>query len=117
MRYLTIDAQEIDGEQAAVLTYVPDVPALPAKHMILPPDADAGHVAAMSQYLCGGVPGDCEVSVAGEARALLIDGFVTVARKRGVVVDVPDEDHVVLTSNDATTQVEIVLSNLTSVNI
>ena len=116
MRYLTISTEEIDGKTAAVLTYRPDVPALPAKHMILPPDADAGHVAAMSQYLCGGAPGDCEVSVSPEVRELLIDGFVTVARKRGVRVDVPDEDHVVMTSDDATTQVEIVF-DLTSVNI
>jgi hypothetical protein len=116
VRYLTISTEEIDGKTAAVLTYRPDVPALPAKHMILPPDADAGHVAAMSQYLCGGAPGVCEVSVAPEVRGLLIDGFVTVARKRGVRVDVPDEDHVVMTSDDATTQVEIVF-DLTSVNI
>jgi len=117
VRYLTISTEEIDGKTAAVLTYRPDVPALPAKHMILPPDADAGHVAAMSQYLCGGAPGDCEVNVIGDAVEMLMGApFVQDARKRGVRVDVPDEDHVVMTSDDATTQVEIVF-DLTSVNI
>jgi hypothetical protein len=106
VKYLTLTMDTLEGEPTAILTCASERADLPSKHMIVPAGADAGHVAAMAQYLAG--MGDAEVTADEPAAEFLRSaGFADNAKRRGVAI-ATNERSVIMTSVDATCQVEIV---------
>ena len=107
---LTVGEALLNGEPAAFLYAPPNVPDGPVRHMIVPVKADAGHLAAMAQYLTIGL--SAVVYVHESAMTLLgcdvqaID-FCQNAIRRGVQADVLDDSSLVLTSGDGSNTVEI----------
>jgi hypothetical protein len=106
MRVFSVGKASVDGVDAAFLYGEPDLPEAPLRYMIQPTDGDAGHLAAMAQYLARGE--DAVVFVHESAMdVLLTDGFVSRARARGVIVTEDNDDNLILTSADGSVQVEI----------
>ena len=110
---LSVGVSELNGAQAVTLYAPPDIPEAPLKYMFLPEGGDAGHLAAMAQYLTIG--SEAIVFVHESAMALLgcevsaID-FLQAAIRRGVQGDVLVENggaSLLLTSGDGTNTVEI----------
>jgi len=107
---LSVGVSELNGEKAVTLYAPPDIPEGRLKYMFLPPNGDAGHLAAMAQYLTIGPK--AVVYVHESAMALLgcevqaID-FCQNAIRRGVQADVLDDSSLLLTSGDGTNTVEI----------
>jgi len=107
---LSVGVSELNGEKAVTLYAPPDIPEGRLKYMFLPPNGDAGHLAAMAQYLTIGP--EAVVYVHESAMALLgcevqaID-FCQNAIRRGVQADVLDDSSLVLTSGDGSNTVEI----------
>lgn len=108
---LTVGEAVLNDEPAAFLYAPPSVPDGPVRHMIVPALADAGHLAAMAQYLTFGP--DAIVYVHESAQALLgceveITGFAQKAVRRGVDCEViEDGQALVLTSGDGTARVRV----------
>ena len=48
---LSVGVSELNGAQAVTLYAPPDIPEGRLKYMFLPEGGDAGHLAAMAQYL------------------------------------------------------------------
>ena len=69
MRVLVVGNGDLDGVLAAFMWTEPDIPELPLKYMVVPADADAGHLGAMAQYMTLGQ--DSIVFVHEEAMELL----------------------------------------------
>jgi hypothetical protein len=107
---LSVGISDLNGEKAVTLYAPPDIPEGRLKYMFLPPNGDAGHLAAMAQYLTIGP--EAVVYVHESAMALLgcevqaID-FCQNAIRRGVQADVLDDSSLVLTSGDGSNTVEI----------
>ena len=109
---LSVGVSELNGAQAVTLYAPPDIPEAPLKYMFLPEGGDAGHLAAMAQYLTIG--NEAIVFVHESAMGLMgceveaID-FCQRAIRRGVQADVLDRlgTSLLLTSGDGTNTVEI----------
>jgi hypothetical protein len=115
MRVLSVGLETHDDKTAAYLYREPDIAELPGPFMIIPVDADAGHVAAMAQYLSRHE--DAVIFVHETAMETLLqpsgDGFVEKAKARGVVVSTDADQTITCTSNDGTIRVEIRFPALT----
>ena len=107
---LSVGVSELNGAQAVTLYAPPDIPEGRLKYMFLPEGGDAGHLAAMAQYLTIG--SEAVVFVHESAMGLLgceisaVD-FCQNAIRRGVQADVLDDFSLLLTSGDGTNTVEI----------
>ena len=108
---LSVGVSELNGAQAVTLYAPPDIPEAPLKYMFLPEGGDAGHLAAMAQYLTIG--SEAIVFVHESAMGLLgcevsaVD-FCQAAIRRGVQADLrPDFSSILLTSGDGSNTVEI----------
>ena len=108
---LSVGVSELNGAQAVTLYAPPDIPEGRLKYMFLPEGGDAGHLAAMAQYLTIG--SEAIVFVHESAMGLLgcevsaVD-FCQNAIRRGVQADILVPPSTILcTSGDGTNTVEI----------
>jgi hypothetical protein len=107
---LSVGVSDLNGEKAVTLYAPPDIPEGRLKYMFLPPNGDAGHLAAMAQYLTIGpeaivfVHESAMVALGCEVEAVF---FCQAAIRRGVQADVLDDSSLLLTSKDGTSTVEI----------
>jgi len=98
MKVFAIGPAVLEGTPAAFL-YAPDAaPELPLKHMIVPEDADAGHIAAMALYLSLG--DDVTIFVHEGVEDLLGMASCHAAVKRGCLASIDDEGVITVSSDD-----------------
>ena len=72
MKTLTVTLEELDGVPAAFLWAESDIPGAPPRHMVFTSEVDAGHIAAMAQYMVGG--SEIEVVVGRDVMDFLRQG-------------------------------------------
>ena len=108
---LSVGVSELNGEKAVTLYAPPDIPEGRLKYMFLPPNGDAGHLAAMAQYLTIGpeaivfVHESAMAALGCEVEAVF---FCQAAIRRGVQADILVPPSTILcTSADGTNTVEI----------
>jgi hypothetical protein len=112
MKVFAIGPAVLEGTPAAFL-YAPDAaPELPLKHMIVPEDADAGHIAAMALYLSLG--DDVTIFVHEDTEDMLGMSLCLKAASRGVKATTDTDGDIIVTSDDCEHVVKIHFQHLTS---